>query len=253
MNQSLQELRTGYSVDASLIDAHCHLDLFPDPDSVVSMAVSNGIEAMITAGGNGRSNMAALRIARHDRVFATIGIDPQAAGEESGMIDNLEEEMLTSRKIVGIGEIGLDAKVLDKVPIEVQREVFERQLEIAKVHDMPVVIHSRGMLDDVVAILEERRVKKAMFHFFEGDERQATELAKKGYLISIPPAESSKRKRVIKDLDLSSMVFETDSPVVGKDPTDVAKVVRLVADLKGFSFEEVALRAAQNVKGFFYI
>lgn len=249
----MQELRAEYSAETGLIDAHCHLDLFPNPEEVVNSAVANGIEAMITAGGSSKGNLASLKIAGHDRVFAVIGIDPLAAQTEFGLIDNLEEVMLTSRKIVGIGEIGLDAKVLDRVPIEVQRNAFGRQLDIAKVHDMPVVIHSRGMIGEVMKMLQERRVKKAMFHFFEGDERQAAELAGMGYLISIPPAESSKRKRVIKELDLSSMVFETDSPVVGKDPADVAKVVRLVADLKGFSFEEVALRAAQNVKGFFYI
>ncbi|MDE1823660.1 MAG: TatD family hydrolase, partial [Candidatus Micrarchaeota archaeon] len=239
MNQSLQELRTDYLVETNLIDAHCHLDLFPNPDEIVDFAFSKGLEAIITSGGSGNGNLASLRIARRDRVFATIGIDPLAAQTEFHLIDNLEEEMLTSRKIIGIGEIGLDAKILDKVPVEVQKKAFERQLDIASVHDMPVVIHSRGMIEDVIKVITEREVKRAMFHFFEGDERQAVALAKMGHLISIPPAESSKRKRVIKELDLSSMAFETDSPVVGKDPTDVAKVVRLVADLKGFSFEEV--------------
>ena len=90
-----------------------------------------------------------------------------------------------------------------------------------------------------------------MFHFFEGDEAKASELAELGYLISIPPIESSRRKRVINELSIDSIAVETDSPVVGKSPLDVIRIVEWIAEIKGISFDDASMRITQNVKKLF--
>ncbi len=235
-----------------LIDAHCHLDLFEDYEIAIKDARMAGIRAIITSGGSRKSSLASIKIANEDNVFAVIGIDPQGYENDADFVSEIAKIIHSNKKIVGIGEIGLDYK-LPKVDKELQKKVFVEQIEIAKKLDVPIVVHSRGAIEDVIKIVQEFEVNKAMFHFFEGNEVQAKELAERGYLISIPPIESSRRKRVINALGLSSIAVETDSPVVGKSPIDVIKTVGWIAEIKVSSFKDAAFVITQNVKKLFSI
>lgn len=235
-----------------LADAHCHLALFAEPEQAIESARTKGIGLIITASDSVEESVTSIKLANGKDVFATIGISPEFAKQEEGRIEEIEELANSNRgKVVGIGEIGLDAKA--DATLEVQEKVFEAQLEIAKRLEMPVVIHSRGMLDRVIELIERAKPKAAMFHFFEGDELKATELARQGYYISIPPALTSKRKRIISALDLRNIVAETDSPVVGKAPEEVRKVIEQIASIKSLSFEYVAQQIAQNIRNMFSI
>lgn len=236
-------------VGNELIDAHCHLDMFPDPEIIKTDSRFGGLSTIITAGGSKESSLAAIRVADGEMVFAVIGIDPQSAAADEDFIGQIKDLVKSNKKIVGIGEIGLDYKVGPEKGL--QKRVFERQIEIAKSLDIPIVVHSREAIADVVEIVKKHEVKKAMFHFFEGDETVAKELASLGYLISIPPAESSKRKRVINALSISNISVETDSPVVGKSPLDVIRTVEWISELKGLPFNETSARITENVKKLF--
>ncbi len=239
-------------IGIELVDAHCHLELFEDYKIAISDARMAGIRWMITAGGSRASSNAAIKIAEGKSVFAVIGIDPSAPPEDSSFIPEISGIIKSNKNVIGIGEIGLDYKV-SKVDKELQKKIFVDQIKIAKELDVPIVIHARGAIEDVMRIVDEQKVKKALFHFFEGDEKQARHLADKGYLISIPPIESSKRKRVINSLELSSIVVETDSPVVGRGPIDVIKTVGWIAQIKGMTFSNTAVEITQNVKKLFSI
>ncbi len=232
-----------------LVDAHCHLDMFSDPLVVQKDAQFGGVGLIITAGGSRASSLAAIKVSDGERVFAVIGIDPQGIAKDSDFVEEIEKLVKSDRKIVGIGEIGLDYKVGPEK--ELQKKVFEKQIEIAKSLDIPIVVHSRGAMDDVIRIVKDHGVRKAMFHFFEGSEAQAKELAALGYLISIPPEESSRRKRVINALGINSISVETDSPVVGKSPLDVIKVIEWISAIKGVPFGEASMRITENVKKLF--
>lgn len=239
------------SLGANMSDAHCHLDLFDSPQDAVAEATGRGVSIIITAGGSRERNVQTWKLSGMPNVYGVIGIDPEAADEEDEYFEELEYMVKSSKRIVGFGEIGLDSTV--KAGKERQVEVFSMQLKLAKKLDMPVVIHSRGMLADVVDMLDEHKMPRVMFHYFEGDEKQAAELAGKGWLISMPPIESGKRKRIINEIDLINMVTETDSPVVGKTPADVSKVIDYIARIKDVSPGEVAEQTTKNVKGFFGI
>jgi TatD DNase family protein len=132
-------------------------------------------------------------------------------------------------------------------------KVFSEQVRIAKDIGLPIVIHSRGYLDEVVKVLEQERVRGAMFHFFDGDEKQAVELAAKGHFISIPPADTGKRRRIIKEVGIRSLVVETDSPVVGRTPADVIGVCETIAKVKGITLEEAAANTTENIRRLFFI
>lgn len=234
-------------------DAHCHLNLFENPLDIVDGARRSGVDLIIAAGGSAKDNAECVELANAaEGVFAVVGISPDFLEFELDKVAELENFVRNNDKVIGIGEIGLDAKVKG-TGIEAQREALDAQLSIAKELDMPVVIHSRGYANEVSEKLSEKGIKKALFHFFDGDEAQAAALTAKGYIISIPPVETDKRKRVIKSTSINSIVAETDSPIVGKDPTDVIRVCETIADLKGMSLEDVASATTENIRRLFYI
>jgi len=182
-----------------------------------------------------------------------VGISPDFSSSQPDSVRGLKGLVKGSRSVVGIGEIGIDAKATDRASLETQRRVFSEQLDIAKDLDLPVVIHSRGAMDEIIHTLDEKGVRNAVFHFFEGDEAQAKRLSEMGHLISIPPVETGRRKRVIKNTSLNSIVAETDSPVVGKTPADVLDVCKGIAETKGASLEDVAEATTENIRRHFYI
>jgi TatD DNase family protein len=248
---SIEMKRLIFSNKVEFADAHCHLNLFDDPNGVLMESRDEGVSTIVTAGGNASDNDDAVALAEIDGVFAVVGIAPDFCAE-SEKVNSLEKLVKSSRKIVGIGEIGIDTKVKTH-GIEEQEKIFVKQVRIAKDLGLPVVVHCRGALDRVIKVLDSESIRGAMFHFFEGDEKQAAEIVRKGHFISIPPAETSKRKRVIKATGMQNIVVETDSPVVGKTPSDVIKVCEMIALMKGLTVEEVATATTENIRRLFFI
>jgi TatD DNase family protein len=235
--------------EISYADAHCHINLFDEPFKVIENAFLSGLEIIVSAGGSTKDNKEISKIVGQ-RVFGVVGIDPQHI-EDKNSIKELKGIIESNRNIIGIGEIGLDKKfATESKHYEMQKEMFREQLELAESLDLPVVIHSRKALDDVLSILGEFKVR-AMFHFFEGDDKDIEKMRE--YFISVPPLESSKRKRAIGKIGIERIMLETDSPVVGKDPTYVKISAEIVAKIKGLDIEKVAYETTENVRKFFYI
>jgi len=252
-SQTLDVEKLELAIKTEFTDAHCHINLFKNPIATIREARGKGVSAMIAAGGSWKDSVEVAALSREEPVFAVVGIGPDFVASDSAFVSKLEELIKSSRKIVGIGEIGIDVKVTGQNKREQQEETFSKQLHLAKSLELPVVIHSRGALKEIMEMLTEMQIRKAMFHFFEGDEKQAEELAERGYLISIPPAETSRREKIIQKLSLDSLVAETDSPIVGKTPADVIEVCKTIAKLKGVSLEEVAEQTTENIRNLFYI
>jgi TatD DNase family protein len=250
---SVEMKKPVFSTRLEFADAHCHLNLFNDAKKVMMDSRDMGVSTIITAGGCRKDNRENAELASIDGIFAVVGVSPDFSSSDSAEVETLEKLVKSSRKIVGIGEIGIDVKVAKGNGLELQEEVFARQVRIAKDMGLPVVLHSRGALDKVMGVLDRECMRGAMFHFFEGDAKQAVDIAAKGHFISIPPAETGKRKKVIKAVGLDSIVVETDSPIVGKTPTDVIKVCEMIALIKGVGVEDVAARTTENIRRLFFI
>jgi len=234
-------------------DAHCHLNLFENPRQTISDAIKQGVQIMVCAGDSAKDSSECIDLCDGSHVFSVIGIGPDFAVSDSWFIDKLEELIRQNKgKIVGIGEIGLDTK-LTGIDTHLQEEVFIKQVQVAQSLNVPVVIHSRGSLSRVVNLLHSTDIKKAMFHYFEGTDVEAMALASEGYLISIPSAINSRMKRVIKALDINNIVSETDSPIVGKSPFEVVKVVDEISKIKNIDKEVVARAITQNIRNLFSI
>lgn len=238
--------------EVPLVDAHCHLELYQDPTAAVLKARAAGVRAIITAGSDFESNKKMSALTDIEGVFGVVGVHPESAAPDS-LSEELEALVKGDKRIVGIGETGLDAKAAEsgKMPLEVQEELFSRQLDLAVKLRLPVVIHARGLLQRAEQMLYDKGVERAMFHFFSGDENDALRLEKKGYIISIPPLESGRLKRVIKAADLGSLVTETDGPFVGKEPEAVKGILRKISEFKGIGLEDAAERITETLKEYF--
>lgn len=237
-----------------MADAHCHLDLISDR-AVVKEAISYGVRTIMTNGVDTKSNMRCLELADNMNIFALLGIDPEHANLTDQELEfNIGIVRQNISKIAGIGEIGLDyGKVKEGVPVERQKVVFGRFLDLAKELQLPVSIHSREALNDVLHILEQKDMKMVHVHFFEGNVQQAKELEKRGWMVSIPPVNSAKRSKIIKEMAIDNIMAESDSPVVGVSPKDVEKSIEAVAEAKRIEFRRAAELLSNNTKRFFRI
>jgi len=234
-----------------LADAHCHLDLLSAAQ--IGEAINANVKTLITNGVDIKSDMAALKMADGRNIFAMLGIDP----EHAVLVQPEELETAVGLikgsfgpGIVGIGEIGLDGKIPN---MDWQKTVFRRLLDLALELKVPVSIHSRDALDEVLSILEEKAVKKAHIHFFEGSTEQAKRVERMGYMISIPPLESGRRRKVIKEVSIDNIMVESDAPAAVKSPLDVRKAVEMIAEEKRITFEQAAQAVVANTKRFFGI
>jgi TatD DNase family protein len=237
-----------------MADAHCHLDMIAD-SAVIKDAVVHGVKTMITNGVDTKSNARSLELADNKHIFALLGIDPEHSNLSDEELEfNISMVRQNAKKIAGIGEIGLDyGKVKESVPVEIQKRIFERFLDLSLELNLPVSIHSRDALNDVLQTLEDKKIEAAHIHFFEGSVQQAKEVEKRGYMISVPPLQSGKRSKVIKEIAIDNIMAESDAPAAGSSPRDVERSIGIIREAKNIDFKKAAALLTDNTKRFFRI
>jgi len=246
-----------------------------DRDEVIKRAKDSGVEAIITIGSDLEGNKGAFELSeRFDSVYATVGIHPHDAKDFTEEIFEKIREWATlprppldkgaqgGGKVVGIGEIGLDYHY-DNSPREIQRDVFKRQLILAKEEGLPVVIHSREAKDDTLEIVRESGVDKGVFHCFSGDKDMAEMVMAMGFHISIAgPVTFKNAKKLVeiaKSIPDDYLLIETDAPYLtpepfrGKrnEPSYLVHTARKIAELRGISIEDLARITTLNAKRLF--
>ena len=237
-----------------LADAHTHLDLITDIN-LIERSIDLGVGTIITCGADMETSIKALALSDNNFIFAEVGIDPQFVVSRPEDIDRVCDLARKNRsRIVGIGEIGLDYKIAvsqedRKTQIDAFRKMVELGIELGK----PLSVHSRNSMEDIIDILQSADARNVQLHYFEGDENDAKKAADLGYFISVPPLESNRRARAIKNFPIEMLMAETDSPVIGKAPYDVEISVKFVAKSKGLGYDEAAIALTRNTKGFFRI
>jgi TatD DNase family protein len=248
-----------------LVDSHVHLDdrqFDPDREEVVERALAAGVERMLAIGtGSGPPDLeTAVRMAeRYPFMLATIGVHPHDASKAGPETFARLRELAAHPKVVAIGEIGLDYHY-DLSPRDVQRSVFERQLEIAAEAGLPVVIHTREAWADTMVLLAKRSGAAAggILHCFTGDEAQARQALELGFhlafggVVTFPKAEEVRQAARITPED--RLLIETDCPYLapvphrGKrnEPAFVVEVARRLAELRGSTPDEIAGSTTRN-------
>lgn len=246
------------------IDVHCHLDsnYYSDIDKVINNAEKNNVNKLIYNGCNKKSNKEVIKlINRYDLVYGAVGYHPTELDDVNEKDYELLESLLNNKKIVAIGEIGLDYHYPDTNK-EKQKNAFRRQLELAEKHNIPVIVHSRDAIQDTFDIMSEYNIN-GVIHCFSGSVEMAKEFIKKGFLISVGGIITFKNAKniieVIKNIDLSYILLETDSPYLTpepfrkeqNEPMYIPIIASKIADILNVSVEEVSSKTTDNAKRLF--
>ncbi len=252
-----------------LVDSHCHLQdpkFDGDRDAVLLRARDAGVSALVVVGYDMASSRSAVDLANsYESVYATIGVHPHDAKDVTSRDIEALSRLADSAKVIAIGEIGLDYH-RDLSPRDVQRNVFQQQLELARSLSLPVVIHSREADEETFEIIAgyERQALPdwpkdrplGVMHCFAGDLPLALRYIEIGFIISIPAtcsyANAERIKAVAGGIPLRWLAVETDSPHLppqryrGKrnEPAYLVETVSCIADIRGDTFAEVADRTA---------
>ena len=246
-----------------LVDSHCHLDASEfdsDRDAVVEQARRAGVEKIVVP-AIGRINFdRVLALAeRYPCCMPALGIHPLFA--EQAVPEDLEilRDKLQSARPVAIGEIGLDFFVegLDR---EIQEHYFVEQLKLAREFGLPVILHVRRSVDQVLKHLRRIEVRGGIAHAFNGSRQQADIFIKLGFKLGFGGAMTWSRALHLRELattlPLDSIVLETDAPDIPPEwlgrsgrnsPEHLPAIAGAIADLRGVKVEEVIEKTTQNV------
>ena len=249
---------------AQLIDTHAHINVehfAEDRDAVVERAVQAGLSHIVNMGDSMESSQSSVALTKaYPMVYTGVGIHP----EEAHPMTQADEDQLASwgalPKVVAIGEIGLDyywEKDGDKR--QLQRELFIRQLDLARQLHLPVCVHNREAHGDTMEILrKEGKGIVGVMHCFSGSLEIAQELVKMGWFIGVDGPltfkNAAKLPEIVQKLPLERIVVETDCPYMapvpmrGKrnEPAFVHHVAAKLAQLRGESLEKVARQTTAN-------
>ncbi len=246
-------------------DTHCHLykEYYSNLDKVIEDAKYNLVNYYINNGSNRESNKEVLMlIEKYDNMYGAIGIHPEEVDNYS--LDDIKfiEDNIGNKKIIAIGEIGLDYHYT-KENKDRQIELFERQLELAEKYDIPVIIHSREATEDTINSLKKFKVRGTI-HSFSGSLEVAKIYIKMGFLLGINGVVTFKNcnlKDILKDIGVDNIVLETDAPYLTPEPFrgcqnnpgHIMDIARFVAGVYGISLEELANITNNNIKRMYKI
>lgn len=275
-----------------IIDTHSHLNFKAydkDREEVIKRTLDSGVFCL-NVGTKYETSKKAVELAEeHDGIYASIGLHPFhiktdlvkiKTDEDEGNFKPLGEEfdyekykeLAKSKKVVAVGEIGLDYYYKPKTKAkleqfkEKQKQVFLQQLDLARDLNLPVILHCRMAHDDLLKILGAQiavsyKEIRGVVHCFTGGVKELEQYLNLGFYIGFNGIIfKMDLDEVIKNCPLDKILVETDCPYLtppaeGKDnrnePIFVKHVIQRIAGLKGLSFDEVAQKTAQNAKDLF--
>lgn len=244
----------------NIIDTHCHLDAAEfdaDREQVLNEAITSGVSAIVIPAvtPDNFAHVAALSQQYPQCCFA-LGMHPMyvdniSPSDVARLSALVSETMAQENKLVAIGEIGLDFYVT-KQNKETQEYFFSEQLNIAQAHDLPVILHVRGAIDDVLKHLRRTKVKGGIAHAFNGSMHQAEAFIELGFKLGFGGAMTYSRALKIRDLaknlPLEAIVLETDAPDMPpawlekkarNSPKELILIATTLADLRGIPVTQI--------------
>jgi TatD DNase family protein len=249
-----------------LIDTHCHLDAAEfdvDRADVAKNASLEGVGAIVIP-AVARENFQQVIDLSHQHAHCkfALGIHPMyvdnAHPSDLTLLKKLIEEQISSQKLVAVGEIGLDFFVTQQNR-ETQEYFFSEQLKIAAEFNLPVVLHVRRAVDDVLKHLRKYKVSGGIAHAFNGSAQQAEAFINLGFKLGFGGAMTYPRalkiRELAKTLPLESIVLETDSPDIppawigtkGRNcPAELMKIAQILAELRGMELAQIIEITGKN-------
>ena len=249
-----------------LFDSHCHLDFSEfdiDRDEVVSNCQQSGLTGIIVPGVSRDSWDNLLEVCqRYPLAHAALGMHPYFLARHSLSDLDILQDYIVQHNPVAIGEIGLDY-AMPELGREEQRLFFESQLKLAKLTNLPVIVHARKSHADVLEAIKRSGVRSGVIHAYSGSEQQAIEYTRLGLKLgfggAMTWARSTRLRSLASNLPLESVVLETDSPEMPPEgrqgtrnsPEYLPEIFELFCSLRYESKEEIATQLMRNVNKVF--
>ena len=248
-----------------LIDTHAHIYMLENPTEAIEEAFRAGVERIIVPTASEEDFEPVLELcSKYDELYALLGVHPEDCEKFSDKTASKMIELAKDDKVVGIGEIGLDYHY-SKENKSAQKNCFINQLEIAKMLDLPVVIHDREAHGDTFEILQESKVKNVLLHCFSGSVEFMKQCCAEGYKIALGGVVTFKNAKVPKEVatevELDDLMLETDCPYLAphpyrgqeNSPKYIGFVAKEIANLKNIPYDSVVSKTMENAKKFFNI
>ena len=252
----------------TLIDTHAHLyydQMYNNLDTVLDEATENGVTKIICIGTDLNTSKQSVEIAnKYENVYAAVGIHPHDSKDVTkDYLKDLEALALSSKKVVAIGEIGID-HYRNISPKKIQEKVMIEQMELAQSLSLPIIFHNRDADNDIIEILKQHSFSRAIAHCYSSDLSFAEQLIDLNVLLSFSgnvTFKNSINQSAIQNIALKDFVLETDCPFLapqpfrGKpnEPKYVKDIALFISDLLDIEFEEIASQTTSNAKSFFKI
>lgn len=253
-----------------IFDTHAHYDdskFDEDRNELLEDLHQNGVTYILNASASLESLEANIALAeKYEFIYIALGIHPEYADKmHEGILDKIRL-LSKNKKVVAIGEIGLDYYYGDP-PRDIQREWFERQIELAKELSLPIIIHDRDAHEDTVKIIKKTNANEigGIFHCFSGSTEMAMDMLDYNFHISIGGVVTFKNAKkvveVVKAVPLDKLLIETDCPYLAPEPFRgkrnnsgyLIRTIDKIAEIKGISAQEVADITFSNAKKLFRI
>lgn len=252
-----------------MFDTHAHLsskDFDNDREKIIEEGMKKGVTGIICVYSDFKEECLSdffQLIKKYDFIYASIGIHPHQAAIYKEIWESLENSLKRS-KIVALGEIGLDYYYKNS-SVVIQKEVFRKQLRLAKSFKLPVIIHSRNSMKDTLQIIKEEKINFGVMHCFSGNKEELKECLNLGFYISLSGIVTFPKAQIMREvaglIPENRLLLETDAPylapqpVRGKrnEPSFIKHTFGEVALIRGVSLSELEKSTMQNVKALFNI
>ena len=248
-------------------ESHAHYDdkqFNKDRQTLLECLPQYGVDVVINSGSDLESSYVGKQLSeQYDYIYFAAGVHPHELYHMSEKTIQQIRQLAEHKKCVAIGEIGLDYHY-DTFPKQTQKYWFEKQLSLAKLLHIPVIIHSREASQDCFDIIKKSGVEKGVIHCYSGSLEMAEEYVKMGFLIGIGGVltfpNAKKLVEVAKKISLEHILIETDSPYLspvpnrGKrnDSRNLEFIVKKLAEIKGGSPTDIANATLENGKKLFF-
>ena len=253
-----------------ITDTHTHLysEAFDDDrKEMINRAIENKITRFFIPAIDSTYTKAMLQLEQDfpEHVFLMMGLHPTHVKENYEEELKHVESMFTQRKFIAVGEIGIDL-YWDKSTLQIQQDAFRRQIQLAKKHQLPIVIHCRDAFDEIFEVLEKEKDDSlyGIFHCFTGTIEQAKKAISYNMKLGIGGVVTFKNGKIdqfLEQIDLKHIVLETDSPYLAPAPfrgkrnesSYILNVLEKLSEIYELSKEDIANITTQNSKDVFGI
>lgn len=253
-------------------ETHMHLDdekFDEDRNEVIKKIWNEGVTLAINMGCDINSSNKAIEIAKNNKfIYAAVGLHPEnipPKEEELWItIEKIKQMANNNKKVVAIGEIGLDY-YWTKDNIELQKEAFIKQIELANELKLPVSIHTRDSIDDMISIIRQFRIEKSgVLHCCPFNPELVKHALDKGLYIGVGGTctfkNSKNAQKIIEMVPIEKILIETDSPYLAPEPlrgsrndsSNLKYVVQKIAEFKNLESEAIANLTYENAKKLFF-